>query len=437
MENVKITSFEIENVKRVRAVSLEPAQEGLTVIGGRNCQGKTSVLDAIAYALGGEKRRPSNFQNEEGMNPGSIKVTLSNGLIVQRAGKNAALKVTDPSGSKAGQKLLDSFIEELALDLPKFMIMDSRKKAQVLLHCLGIEEQLDALDKEEKKAYDERTLQNREADRKEKYAKELPEFPDAPDEPLDAAQLMKELQDIALNNERVANHQMALKNAREAAEYSHQVVEKVKADLQTAEEREKKAMAELSQLESLQLLERDPADAQAALDNLNETNRRVQANNDKHVAIDVAKEARELADILTRKVEEVRERRMALLKSANMPLEGLSVEDGELVYNGQKWDCMSSMEQFRVAVAVCRQLKPECGFVLLDKLEAFDLGQLREFNEWLQTMGMQAIATRVSEGDECSIIITDGMVSDDDHAEEELADKLQDEEKDDNEIGGF
>jgi hypothetical protein len=248
---------------------------------------------------------------------------------------------------------------------------------------------------------------------------------------------MKELQDIALNNERVANHQMALKNAREAAEYSHQVVEKVKADLQTAEEREKKAMAELSQLESLQLLERDPADAQAALDNLNETNRRVQANNDKHVAIDVAKEARELADILTRKVEEVRERRMALLKSANMPLEGLSVEDGELVYNGQKWDCMSSMEQFRVAVAVCRQLKPECGFVLLDKLEAFDLGQLREFNEWLQTMGMQAIATRVSEGDECSIIITDGMVSDDDHAEEELADKLQDEEKDDNEIGGF
>ena len=48
---VKITSFEAENVKRVKAVAMEPAPDGLTVIGGRNGQGKTSVLDAIAWAL--------------------------------------------------------------------------------------------------------------------------------------------------------------------------------------------------------------------------------------------------------------------------------------------------------------------------------------------------------------------------------------------------
>ena len=57
---VKIASVEAENVKRVKAVYLEPKADGLTVIGGRNGQGKTSVLDAIAWALGGDKMRPSN-----------------------------------------------------------------------------------------------------------------------------------------------------------------------------------------------------------------------------------------------------------------------------------------------------------------------------------------------------------------------------------------
>lgn len=51
MESVKINSLEIENVKRVRAVKIVPTQNGLTVLGGRNNQGKTSILDSIACIL--------------------------------------------------------------------------------------------------------------------------------------------------------------------------------------------------------------------------------------------------------------------------------------------------------------------------------------------------------------------------------------------------
>jgi hypothetical protein len=35
---------------------------------------------------------------------------------------------------------------------------------------------------------------------------------------------------------------------------------------------------------------------------------------------------------------------------------------------------------------------------------------LEEFGKWLESKNLQAIATRVSTGDECSIIIEDGMV---------------------------
>ena len=104
----------------------------------------------------------------------------------------------------------------------------------------------------------------------------------------------------------------------------------------------------------------------------------------------------------------MRSKKAALLDGAKLPLPGLSIEDRELTYQGQKWDNMSGSERLKVATAIIRQLKPECGFVLIDKLEQMDLETLNEFGAWLESEGLQAIATRVSTGDECSVIIEDG-----------------------------
>ncbi len=119
MDNpIKITRLETENIKRVRSVALAPAETGLTTIGGDNNQGKTSVLDTIAWALGGDRFRPSQAAREGSAIPPHLRVTLSNGIVVERKGENSALTVTDPSGNKAGQQLLNAVIEQLALDLP-------------------------------------------------------------------------------------------------------------------------------------------------------------------------------------------------------------------------------------------------------------------------------------------------------------------------------
>ena len=146
---VKINSLAIENVKRVKAVQMELAQNGLTVIGGRNGQGKTSVLDAIAWALGGDKFKPSNATRDNSTIPPEIHIELSNGLVVERKGAKSSLKVIDPTGEKAGQKLLDSFIEKLALDLPKFMGMNSKDKATTILQIIGIGDGLADIDDKE------------------------------------------------------------------------------------------------------------------------------------------------------------------------------------------------------------------------------------------------------------------------------------------------
>ena len=70
--SVKINKLEIENVKRIKAVKLEPTANGLTVIGGRNNQGKTSVLDSIAWALGGENFRPSDATRDGSIIPPTV-----------------------------------------------------------------------------------------------------------------------------------------------------------------------------------------------------------------------------------------------------------------------------------------------------------------------------------------------------------------------------
>ena len=73
---------------------------------------------------------------------------------------------------------------------------------------------------------------------------------------------------------------------------------------------------------------------------------------------------------------------------------------------------MSGSDQLKVSAAIVRRLNPNCGFVLMDKLEQMDLETLQEFGKWLEAEGLQAIATRVSTGGECSVIISDGYAED-------------------------
>ena len=88
MDSIKINKLEIENVKRIKAVKIEPSRDGLTIVGGNNNQGKTSVLDSIAWALGGEKYRPSQAVREGSTIPPNLRVVLSNGLVVERKGED-------------------------------------------------------------------------------------------------------------------------------------------------------------------------------------------------------------------------------------------------------------------------------------------------------------------------------------------------------------
>ena len=399
----KITSLEFENIKRIKAVQISPTETGLTVIGGKNGQGKTSVLDAIMWILGGERYRPSEPKREGSVTPPYGKITLSNGLVVERKGKNSDLKVIDPSGNRAGQQLLNEFISQFALDLPKFMNGNNKEKADTLLQVIGVGDKLYELDQQEKELYNQRRTIGQIADQKKKYAAELPVYPDVPAEPISATELIKEQQEIlATNGENQRKRQRLAKLQSEADTLQKQIEERLTKQAKIHSD------LEVAQMDAKELQDQSTAEIEKSIADIEEINRKVRMNLDKEKAETEAQEYTNKYEAHTERIEAVRKERANLLDGANLPLEGLSVEDGELTYKGFKWDNLSGADQMKVGVAIVRKLNPKCGFVLLDKLEQMDLDTLQEFSAWLKQEGLQVIATRVSTGDECSIIIEDG-----------------------------
>lgn len=407
---VTINRLEIENVKRIKAVKIEPSATGLTIVGGNNNQGKTSVLDAIAWALGGNKYKPSQAQREGSQVPPTLKIVMSNGLIVERKGKNASLKVIDPNGQKGGQQLLDSFVEELAINLPKFMDSTPKEKAETLLQIIGVGNQLAELELKEKELYNNRHAIGVIADQKEKFAKEQEYYPEAPKDLVSIAELIQQQQAILAKNGENARKRQNVATIKMQYENAESAVDRLKQELAKAiDERDKfKQDLAIAQKDAMELHDESTAEIEANIQQIDDINRKVRANLDKEKAEEDAKEIRQQYNTLSVEIEDVRKQKRDLLTNADLPLEGLSVDDGELLYLGQRWDNMSGSQQLQVATAIVRKLKPECGFVLIDKLEQMDQVTLQQFGAWLEQEGLQAIATRVSTGDECSIIITDG-----------------------------
>jgi len=407
-EPARIISFEVENVKRVKVVEVACDGKALFVLGGDNRQGKTSILDAIKWALIGKTAAPSSVKREGAETDPAVKVTLSNGLVVERHGEPGYLKITAPNGFTSSKESdLRQIINMLSLDLSRFINAAAKDKASYLLQVIGHEKELQEFDAKERELENDRTLAGRESKNKTAYAQSLPQHDGVPSVPVTLSELLQRrdaaAKTIAERQRLVSMHEADKKQLVDQEEALKRLTEQV-GKLRETVTAGAKFLAEQPPLPDLAEIEKQLTDNEAV-------NAKIRANEDK---VKASKEAFELTtryQTLGKQIDDIRAARLALLSSVKLPLEGLTIANGELLYQNRQWDCLSGADQLIVATSIVRQMNPDCGFVLIDGLEQMDLTTLDQFSQWLQSQNMQAITTRVSKGSECSIIIEDGTIA--------------------------
>jgi len=425
--SVKITGLVMDHVQGIKAVEFEIAETGLTTIGGKNRQGKSSILRMIAAALGGAKHIPDNPLNDDATE-GWTELNLSNGITVKRSfvtvdGElKTRFKVTTSDG-RGNQTLLKDFICEFALDLPAFLNAGDDKKAKILLDATGID--LEPYEKRIKEIYEKRQEIGRDKTKAEGHLKSLPYHPEVGTEKKKAIALTNRLEEIRQRNNVNADHRELLAKMRTDAsslvnDIANQEEHAIELEAELAAAREKLATLQenkatlveqgLAQAELVASLEDlDPAPVQKELEEIDQHNGMVQHNLDYEKAKD---ELDEFTIQYTEKTSELaaaRAEKKALLDGADF-LPGLTIEDGLLFYQDKGWTAMSHADQIKVGIDIVSRINPEMGFVLVDKLEALDMDSLEDLDLFLHARNLQAIATRVSTGQECTLIIEEGRV---------------------------
>jgi len=317
---VHITSFQAERFKRIQAVFLQPTPDGLTVIGGRNGSGKTSILDAITFALGGGKYKPSEIRHKsegsDSLKSSLIHIELSNGLIVERKGTSGKLTVTSKNGLKGGQMILDEFVEELALNLPKFLNSNNKQKADTLLKIIGLDEQLDTLNTQKKEIYAKRTDAGNDADRLEKELGGMEHFEDAPETETSSLDILNKIDTAQeANIERSSWKLDRERSVKKEARLLEEIAGMKEALVQIRDELSKTNDA----LSNSSEIDIDPLTHQ--LENLHTANEHVKANQRHETKRIESLVARKNHDQLQLSIENVRDKRSKLLDGAKMPLD--------------------------------------------------------------------------------------------------------------------
>lgn len=408
----KIIRLVGENFKRIRAIEITPTGN-VVQIRGANGAGKSSVLDAIAAAVGGEKLCPE-IPIKRGEDKASVTVETEDLTITRRwTSKGSYLEVAAKDGSifRSPQRVLDALTGSLSFDPLSFTRFEPAKQLKLASELVGVD--LTDLDAERRKAYDERTVVNREA---EHLAAQVPapvvgEVPDE-EESLEALLAQLEAAEQKKRENEAKRTELAL--LREEHKATTARLAELKAELATEESQLAALSANGKTLAAAvkDLVDPDVAAVRARATGAQETNSRVRQKKDRIARqAQAAKKKAEALELTARlaKIEEDRAKRIA---AAKFPVEGLGLGDGGLTLNGLPFEQASSAEKLRVSLAMGLALNPKLKIILIRDGSLLDEKSLALVTEMAAAADAQVWLEMVSaDGGPVGILIEDGMVA--------------------------
>lgn len=411
-DTMRIVQLTSENIKRIRAITITP--DGNTIVlGGDNGQGKTSVIDSIAMALGGGKLIPST-PIRRGQKHARIEVDLGD-LIVERrfTSKGSTLMVMPKDGRepfKSPQGVLDKLVGKLSFDPLDFVTMKPDAQLKTLKDLVGLD--LSDLDAKRKALYDERYLANVEAKQLEAQVEALGRHDDAPDEPVSVESLLAEIGEAETHNSQGAALQFQLESQQEAAQRCADEIARLRARaVELKAEKDEHDGIIVATQEKIATFEPKDTDAlKEQIKTADEQNRKIRENESRKILSTQMRKKNAESMTMTNKIEDVDSEKEQRLAEAEFPVKGLSFSETGVLLNGLPFDQASSAEQLKVSIAMGIAMNPKLKVLLIRDGSLLDESSLATVAEMAEEHNAQVWIERVSKGDECQIIIEDGMV---------------------------
>ncbi len=418
---MKLIRLEASNIKRLKAVAIETNGRPVMILGGKNGQGKTSVLDSIEYALGG---KPDVTQPiRQGEDKARVVVETED-LVVTRVftAGGSRLEVQGKAGElrhviKSPQALLDKLVGKLAFDPLAFSRMDAKAQVETLKSLVGVD--FSKLDEERRKAYDERTSINREIKALRAQADGMPNHPDAPVEEVSVSELAEELERrMEQNRTNEEKRRKVTVAAQEEQRLRHSVadiereIEELRKRLDTEKERLAEAAKKHESWKKLAdgLEDAKPEEIRDQLRNAEGVNAKVRENQKRLSILSQVERKEAEAQLYNDRIAAIDAEKSETLAKANFPVNGLAFDENGVTFGGIPFAQCSSAEQLRVSVAMGLSLHRDLKLLLIRDGSLLDADSLRMVEEMAKAADATIMIERVGEGAECSVIIEDGEV---------------------------
>lgn len=454
---LKIIEFRAENTKRLKAVTIRPdPKEPVVVLTGKNRQGKTSIIDAIWFALGGKSSIPGK-PIRTGEKEAVATLDLGEFVVERRiTEKGAYLNVTTKEGFKApsAQTFLSTRLGDRAQNPLEFMRLSPTEQVTALqgmvnlkldlqefeqvsgLPAQGIQEPnidpVQLFDHAYKHLFDQRTDINREVKRLEGSIKSLTaQVPPGKDElqPVSVQELFAERK--TLEAKKTANDTQRQAVVRDEAKLTdmeklckdiHKERMEIQDRLVKLEEQYNQLHEEYQQMEGEvaisrvaieQLVDPDFTDIDARIAAADETNRianLVKSRAEASAELDTVS-ARSMD--LTSRLAAVKDLKGRLIAEAGLPVPGLGFANGEVTYNELPLSQASGREQIEISCAICMAQHPAIGILTIDVgWSELDSEGKEVIRKWARDVGAQIWVTKVTDSmEDGGFYIEDGELA--------------------------
>ena len=412
-----IISLTVENIKKIKAITIRPSGN-VVEITGRNGQGKSTVLDAIWWALKGK----DNIQTapiRNGEKSGKITLELQDYLIERtfrrnELGDDYTTKISvitkDRARMTSPQAVLDGFTGMLGFDPLAFMRQTPKQQYDTLRGLCKLDVDVEELDRQYKDLFARRTDVNRDVKTCEARLANMVIPAGAPTERVDVAALVDKVEEINAANSAIAQQQrmrqtLLADNVRRGEE-----AKKLYARLAEIEKENKSTAEQIGTITDY-LRDNKPQDASFYSEKIKQAeqiNSIMDLRDNRALEEKTLRAAQSKADDLTSQMQALQEQKRAAIESAHLPVSGLEFGDGELLLNGVPLEQLSAAEQLKLSMDIAMAENPKLRVILLKDASLLDPQSTDYVRRRAEQEGYQVWEERVSAEGSVGFVIEDG-----------------------------